>query len=259
MIHAVQRVTVTIAAGALLAVGLAAAPASAAEAATPTDLLISEYVEGSSTNKAIELYNPTDESIDLAGYQLGVYFNGGTSSTNFNPTGSVGAGDTFVFADNLLAAFADQTTGAGLWNGDDTIVLRRGVTVVDSLGQIGFDPGAQWGADAHIDRRQHAAAARLGLRRRHEPDRCVRPCCRVGRIRQWTRSTDSGRTPRRAATSSRRQPVINEFSASTVGTDVEYVELLVEPGTDLSTYRVLEIEGDFAAGSHRPRPAWSTR
>lgn len=39
-------------------------------------------------------------------------------------------------------------------------------------------------------------------------------------------------------------PVINEFSASTAGTDVEYVELLAAPGTDLSGYRVLEIEGD---------------
>jgi predicted extracellular nuclease len=39
-------------------------------------------------------------------------------------------------------------------------------------------------------------------------------------------------------------PVINEFSASTAGTDAEYVELLAAPGTDLSGYRVLEIEGD---------------
>src|SRR5687768_12803259 len=40
------------------------------------------------------------------------------------------------------------------------------------------------------------------------------------------------------------EPVINEFSASTDGTDVEYIELLGEPGADLSSYRVLEIEGD---------------
>ena len=30
-----------------------------------TDLFISEYVEGSHNNKAIELYNPTNENIDL--------------------------------------------------------------------------------------------------------------------------------------------------------------------------------------------------
>ena len=39
-------------------------------------------------------------------------------------------------------------------------------------------------------------------------------------------------------------PVINEFSASTTGTDVEYIELLVAPGTDLSSHRILHIEGD---------------
>lgn len=38
--------------------------------------------------------------------------------------------------------------------------------------------------------------------------------------------------------------VINEFSSSTTGTDVEYIELLAPVGTDVSGYRVLEIEGD---------------
>ncbi|WP_233378925.1 endonuclease/exonuclease/phosphatase family protein [Maribellus sp. CM-23] len=38
--------------------------------------------------------------------------------------------------------------------------------------------------------------------------------------------------------------VINEFSASTTGTDVEYVEIKSNPNTDLSAYSVLEIEGD---------------
>ncbi|HET7830747.1 MAG TPA: ExeM/NucH family extracellular endonuclease [Candidatus Limnocylindrales bacterium] len=37
---------------------------------------------------------------------------------------------------------------------------------------------------------------------------------------------------------------INEFSASTVGTDVEYVEVLGPGLTDLSAYKLLQIEGD---------------
>ena len=40
-----------------------------------TDLMISEYIEGSSNNKAVELYNGTDQAIDLAAYELAVYFN----------------------------------------------------------------------------------------------------------------------------------------------------------------------------------------
>jgi len=40
------------------------------------------------------------------------------------------------------------------------------------------------------------------------------------------------------------EPKINEFSASTTGTDVEFVEVFGTPSTDYSTYRILEIEGD---------------
>jgi len=142
MIRSLRRAA-TMAASATL---LAAGAATAASAQTPSDLIISEYVEGSSTNKALELYNPTGAAIDLSGYTLRVYFNGSTSSTNFALSGTVAAGGTFVFADNLLASYAQQTTSAGLWNGDDTIVLVKGTDVVDSFGQIGVDPGTAWGS-----------------------------------------------------------------------------------------------------------------
>ncbi|MBN1249325.1 MAG: hypothetical protein JXC32_16820, partial [Anaerolineae bacterium] len=49
-----------------------------------------------------------------------------------------------------------------------------------------------------------------------------------------------GIRPLRAAT----PVVINEFSASTTGTDVEYVEIFGDPGTDYAAYTILEIEGD---------------
>jgi len=42
-----------------------------------TEIFISEYVEGSGNNKAIELYNPTNHVIDLTPYQLVRYSNGG--------------------------------------------------------------------------------------------------------------------------------------------------------------------------------------
>lgn len=244
MIRSVHRVTVAIAAGSLLAVGLAAAPAAAAEAAAPTELFISEYVEGSSTNKAIEIYNPTDATVELAGYQLGVYFNGGTSSTNFNLTGSVAPGGTFVFADNLLAAFADQATGAGLWNGDDAIVLRNAGAVVDSLGQVGVDPGSEWGTGL-------TSTADNTLRRKASI--CVgdtNPNDTFDPAAEWdgfATNTFDGLGSHTATCGDVTEPaavVINEFSASTTGADVEYVELLAEAGADLSGYRVLEIEGD---------------
>ncbi|WP_422734668.1 lamin tail domain-containing protein [Micromonospora sp. WMMD558] len=132
------------------AVGVAPTAASAA----PTDLFISEYVEGSSNNKAIELFNGTGAPIDLSagGYQLLLYFNGSTTPTAFPLTGTVAAGDVHVFAHSsanaAILAQADQTTGSGLFNGDDAVVLRRGDTVLDSIGQVGVDPGTEWGAGA---------------------------------------------------------------------------------------------------------------
>lgn len=41
-----------------------------------TDLIISEYVEGWSTNKALEIFNPTNSVIDLSGYRITRYSNG---------------------------------------------------------------------------------------------------------------------------------------------------------------------------------------
>jgi uncharacterized protein len=52
-----------------------------------------------------------------------------------------------------------------------------------------------------------------------------------------------------AASAADAPVVINEFSASTASTDVEFVELLTTPGTDLAPYRVLEIEGDAGGAS----------
>ncbi|MFD6608996.1 lamin tail domain-containing protein [Micromonospora chalcea] len=138
----------TTAAVTLTAIAVAPPAASAA----PTDLLISEYVEGSSNNKAVELYNGTGAPIDLAadGYQLRLYFNGASTSTNVALTGTVAAGDVFVFAAASAApailAQADQTYGGSLFNGDDAIVLHKGDTVVDSIGQVGADPGTEWGS-----------------------------------------------------------------------------------------------------------------
>jgi len=117
-------------------------------------LFFSEYIEGSSNNKALEIYNSTDVLIDLAAgnYVIQFYFNGSINPTTFNLTGTIAPGDVFVFAQSnatsSILAQADQTSGAGFFNGDDAIILRQGGangTILDSIGQIGVDPGTEWG------------------------------------------------------------------------------------------------------------------
>jgi predicted extracellular nuclease len=121
-------------------------------AAAPSDLFFSEYIEGSSNNKALEIFNGTGASIDLeaAGYNVQMFFNGSTAAgLTINLTGSVASGDVFVLAQSsagaAILAQADQTNGAGWFNGDDAVVLRKGTTIIDVIGQVGVDPGTEWG------------------------------------------------------------------------------------------------------------------
>lgn len=124
---------------------------------TVTDLFISEYIEGSSNNKAIEIYNGTSAPIDLTAgqYVVQMYFNGAaTAGTTVTLTGSIPANGTFVLAQSAAVQAirdkANQQSSASFYNGDDAIVLRKGGvsgTIVDVIGQIGFDPGTQWGTD----------------------------------------------------------------------------------------------------------------
>ncbi len=150
-----RRRVLAVAVTVLTAIGLFAS-APAAVAASPTDLFFSEYIEGSSNNKALEVFNGTGAPVDLGagGYQIEVYFNGAAAAGLTVPlTGSVADGDVFVFASAsasaTILAQADLTTAAGLFNGDDAIVLRRtgaGGPVLDAIGQVGVDPGTEWGS-----------------------------------------------------------------------------------------------------------------
>ena len=146
-----RRLVGRVAVGALALatpVALSAPPASAATA----DLFFSEYVEGSSNNKALEIYNGTGADVDLAtaGYAVQMYFNGNaTASLTIGLTGTVAAGDVYVLAQSSAApeilAAADQTNGSGWFNGDDAVALTKDATTLDVIGQIGVDPGSQWG------------------------------------------------------------------------------------------------------------------
>ena len=148
-----RRPAVAVATASLIAVGLATVPVTVAQAATPSELFISEYIEGSSNNKAIEISNLTGSPVDLGAgdYDLKMYFNGSaTPGLTIQLTGTVAAGDVHVVAQSAanatILAAADQTNGSGWFNGDDAVVLTKAGAVVDAFGQAGFDPGSEWGS-----------------------------------------------------------------------------------------------------------------
>jgi hypothetical protein len=134
-----------------------------------SELFISEYVEGWSNNKAIEIYNPTSSTIDLSQYFIASYRNGFDTITGVNSiqlNGFIAPHDVYVAVldkrnplgtgqeapvwDSLQARadgfycpnFADNN--AFYWNGNDAIILGKGVLPSDqsleinSLSVIGF-------------------------------------------------------------------------------------------------------------------------
>ena len=129
---------------------LAAAIASLSALPAAAELYFSEYIEGSSNNKALEIYNSSANSVDLTGHKVEMYFNGNaTAALTINLAGNIPANGVFVLAHGsanaTILAKANQTNSSGWFNGDDAIVLKNGNTILDSIGQVGFDPGSEWG------------------------------------------------------------------------------------------------------------------
>ena len=149
------------------------------------NLLITEYLEGSGNNKALEIFNGTEDLINLGSYSIERYSNGETTGVSI-PLDSVDllAGKTWVIAhpqsEAALLALADQTDGDLNFNGNDALVLVfAGTQVVDSFGRVGEDPGEFWSCPEgntqnHTLRRSQFCLQRgYGHRRRFRPLRPV--------------------------------------------------------------------------------------
>lgn len=115
------------------------------------DLIISEYIEGSGSNKALELYNPTSSAIDLSLYSVYCNVNAGSFNNLSNPQGMIAPYGTYVMvnsnADSALAAMADTLLSgfsAVNFNGDDAILLVKGSDTLDIIGEVDIDPGSSW-------------------------------------------------------------------------------------------------------------------
>ena len=126
------------------------------QVAYASDLIISEYVEGSSNNKYIEIYNGTGATVDLSNYQLMLFSNGEASATAVGATvqlsDSINHGQTIVYRNASATAFSGTATvnSAINFNGDDAIALYKisASAYVDIFGRIGEDPGTAWTSGA---------------------------------------------------------------------------------------------------------------
>jgi len=122
------------------------------------DLFFSEYVEGTSNNKYLEIFNGGSSTASLADYQVRLFANGATTATQTQALGSLTGGPTtlapgatLVLAGTtaalaLPAGVVSYASGALAFNGDDALALWKVSTAsyVDIFGVIGSDPGTAW-------------------------------------------------------------------------------------------------------------------
>ncbi len=118
-----------------------------------SDLFYSEYVEGTSNNKAVEVYNPRSDTVDLSTYTF-LRRNGGSTTVNsYVYNGMLAPGDVFVIvnsgADSInLLPLGDTTSTLTFYNGDDALAIVNGAgDTVDVFGEWGVDPGTNWPVD----------------------------------------------------------------------------------------------------------------
>lgn len=136
-----------------------------------SELFISEYVEGPGNNNGIEIYNPTDASVDLSAYSINRYSNGATSNPDSWPlSGSLAAGEAITVGNGQVDSVWVSTYwslpvdpvfydacglhGSGIYptpfyfNGNDAMTLEKGTDIVDIFGKVGENPGDAWTDDA---------------------------------------------------------------------------------------------------------------
>ncbi|MFM7310868.1 MAG: lamin tail domain-containing protein, partial [Flavobacteriales bacterium] len=112
-----------------------------------TRLFFSQYLEGTSNNKALEIFNPTPFPVNMSGYAVYAYANGAAAFTSVVPlSGTLQPGDVYVIAnsqaDQAILDQADITAGLATFNGNDALVLKFNGDSIDVIGVIGNDPGS---------------------------------------------------------------------------------------------------------------------
>ena len=107
------------------------------------DLFFSEYVEGNSFNKAIEIANITGNTADLTPYSVARQ-SGGNWETALNLTGSIAPNDVYVIinSDANIQKLIDEAdlgianTTPMTFNGDDRVGLFKDGVLVDIIGDL---------------------------------------------------------------------------------------------------------------------------
>src|SRR5690606_3870173 len=116
---------------------------------TYAQLMLSQYIDGSSNRKGLEIYNPDSSIVNLADYEIQQFSNGSTTkSATFPLQGSLVSKAKYIIGRSELqteiGTKVNQVAGLA-FNGDDALVLVYKGTPIDRFGRVGEDPGTGWG------------------------------------------------------------------------------------------------------------------
>lgn len=113
----------------------------------PKALIISEYSEGKSFNKFLEITNISDKEVNLSGYMLRIYTNGSESNykeKQLSGTLAAGASKVYCHSDADLSLLPEGVEAESIegdnvinFNGDDPMAIICGDTLTDICGEFG--------------------------------------------------------------------------------------------------------------------------
>jgi endonuclease I/chitodextrinase len=126
-----------------------------------SDLFFSEYIEGSSNNKALEISNATGSAVNLSVYAVKKQTNGaGAWSSGIILSGTLNNGSKFTLVNSSISSACYSTTSANIsttaaemtFNGNDAVGLFKNGVLIDIIGT--FNGGtANFAADVTLRRK----------------------------------------------------------------------------------------------------------
>ncbi|WP_213189041.1 zinc-dependent metalloprotease [Cloacibacterium caeni] len=121
-----------------------------------TELYISEYYEGTSNNKVLEITNPTLSAISLSSYSIKKQADGsGAWNNELKLTGTINPKSTLVLKNtstSLPCSFTAQSVGSAPidFNGNDPVGLFKNSTLIDVVGT--FNSSSNFAKDTDLRR-----------------------------------------------------------------------------------------------------------
>jgi endonuclease I len=156
-----------------------------ASAGTTTDLLFSEYIEGSSNNKALEISNTTGSTINLSIYSVKKQTNGaGAWSSGINLSGTLTTGKKFTIVNSAISSTCYPASSANIsttatemtFNGNDAVGLFKNGILIDIIGT--FNGGtANFAADVTLRRKATVTGPKTTFNRSGEWDTFTSDTC----------------------------------------------------------------------------------